>query len=108
YEYGLFAQRIIDGAQVEVPDNWLADGNVWEVDNPEEQVEVRFGGKVDETWQNGKLSINHTGYYTVIAIPYDTPITGYGDSMVNTLRLWSASSPKSMDMACFSRGEYIR
>ncbi|MHB1315479.1 MAG: glycogen/starch/alpha-glucan phosphorylase [Christensenellales bacterium] len=108
FEYGLFRQRIVDGAQVELPDNWLQDGYVWEVERPEEQVEVRFGGKITEEWENGKLHICHTGYHSVYAVPYDVPIVGYNSPVVNTLRLWSARSPEYMNMEYFSRGEYIR
>ena len=108
FEYGLFKQKIIDGAQVELPDDWLQDGYVWEVERPEEQVEIRFGGKIEEEWENGKLQIKHTDYHCVYAIPYDVPIVGYDSLIVNTLRLWSARSPEHLNMEYFSRGEYIR
>ncbi|MFZ5973831.1 MAG: glycogen/starch/alpha-glucan phosphorylase [Bacillota bacterium] len=108
YEYGLFKQKIVDGAQQELPDNWLEDGNVWEIEKPEDSVEVHFGGTVEEVWQaDGRLKNVHTGYHTVIAQPYDMPIIG-GDGGTATLRLWSAKSPQNMDMACFNRGEYIK
>jgi starch phosphorylase len=108
YQYGLFQQRIVDGFQIEMPDAWLDDGNVWEIPRPEEQKEVRFGGKVIETWENGRALYRQEDCMTVIAVPYDTPITGYGSDRVNTLRLWSAKSPKYLDMSWFSRGDYVR
>lgn len=108
YEYGLFRQKIVDGAQQELPDNWLEDGNIWEIEKPEDSVEVRFGGEVKEVWQeDGRLKTIHSGYNTVIAQPYDMPILGGGGGTA-TLRLWSAKSPQNLDMACFNRGEYIK
>lgn len=108
YEYGLFKQKIVDGYQIEMPDPWLQHGNVWEVYKPEEQEEVLFGGVLKEVWENGKLNIIHTDYRKVIAIPYDIPVTGYNTDLVNTLRLWSAHSPKYIDMEFFGRGDYIK
>jgi starch phosphorylase len=90
YEYGLFRQRVLDGEQVEMDDNWLEHGNVWEIARPEEQVEVHFNGEVEENWTNDGLKITHKNYYSVIAIPYDMPIMGYMSRMPATLRLWSA------------------
>lgn len=108
YEYGLFRQKIVDGAQQELPDNWLEDGNVWEIEKPEDSVEVRFGGTVEEVWQeDGRLKNVHTGYHSVIAQPYDVPVLG-GNGGTATLRLWSARSTKELDMTCFNRGEYIK
>jgi starch phosphorylase len=108
YEFGLFKQRIVDGAQQELPDDWLHDGNVWEIEKPEDSVEVRFGGKVEEEWQaDGRLKVEHTGYHTVIAQPYDMPIIG-GNGGTVTLRLWSAQAVRHMDMASFNRGDYIK
>jgi starch phosphorylase len=108
YEYGLFKQKIVDGQQVEVPDAWLEDGNIWEVERPDSAVEIKFGGDIKEIWENGKLRIEHTGYHTVRAVPYDMPVVGYEGNVINTLRLWSARSPKRLDMESFSRGEYIK
>ncbi|MCT4607302.1 MAG: glycogen/starch/alpha-glucan phosphorylase [Marinisporobacter sp.] len=108
YEYGLFKQKIVDGYQIELPDPWLEYGNVWEVHDPEDQQEVRFGGSIKEVWENGKLKIMHQGYNSVMAVPYMIPITGYNSKLVNTLRLWSARSPKNMDMSHFGRGDYIK
>ncbi len=109
YEYGLFRQRIIDGAQVEVPDSWLDDmgGYPWEICVPEDEVQIRFGGQVEEHWEPDGLKIVHTGYSVVNAVPYDLPIPGYHTENVGTLRLWSARSPKRIDMDRFSRGEYM-
>ncbi|MGI6115099.1 MULTISPECIES: glycogen/starch/alpha-glucan phosphorylase [unclassified Clostridium] len=108
YEYGLFRQKIVDGSQVEMPDNWLDDGNVWEVPNLDDQMEVHFGGQIEEDWSSGQLHIRHTGYHTVIAVPYDIPISGYDSDVALSLRLWSARAPQQLDMSLFSRGEYAR
>lgn len=108
YEYGLFKQRIVDGQQVELPDDWLRNGNAWEIPVPEESVEVRFGGRVEEDWSSGELKIKHVDYTPVIAVPYDMPVTGYGTNMVNILRMWSAKSPQLIDLRSFERGEHRR
>ncbi len=108
YEYGLFRQKIIDGSQVEYPDTWLEDGNVWEVERPEEKVEVHFGGHITESWEGNKLRFVHSDYTTVIAVPYDMPIVGYENDRVNSLRLWKALSPTRLDMTSFNRGEYLK
>ncbi len=108
YEYGLFRQRILDGEQVEVDDNWLDAGNVWEIPRPEEQVEVHFGGEIEENWTAEGLKIEHKDYYSVIAIPYDMPIMGYLSRMPATLRLWSARAKSGLDMHYFNRGDYVR
>ena len=106
YEYGLFRQRIVDGQQVELPDNWLEHGNSWEIPAPEDSVEVRFGGRLEEDWSSGELHVRHVDYTPVIAVPYDMPVTGYDNDMVNVLRMWSARAPKSFDLASFGRGNY--
>ena len=108
YEYGLFRQRLVDGHQVELPDIWLDRGNVWEICRPDQTVEVRFGGRVEERWEEGKLRIEHVEYKSVLAVPYDMPVMGYGSTMVDMLRLWSAKSPQQLDMAQFNRGQYTR
>ena len=108
YEYGLFQQKIVNGYQMEMPDNWLKDGNIWEICKPSETVEVHFGGNIEEDWSTGALKIRHTDYKTVMAVPYDVPILGYDTVMVDMLRLWSARSPKTIDMADFNRGQYTR
>ena len=90
YRYGLFEQVIAGGAQVELPDDWLQGGNVWETRRPEEAVEVRFGGRVRTEGADGRLLFHHEGYESVLAVPYDLPVIGYRNGTVNTLRLWSA------------------
>nr|WP_122012026.1 glycogen/starch/alpha-glucan phosphorylase [Maliibacterium massiliense] len=108
YEYGLFKQYIIGGAQVEQPDVWLEDGNIWEVPTWDDQMEVRFGGRVVEDWSQGYLNIRYEDTTTVQAVPYDMPIIGYDSDVALSLRLWSAKSPTRIDMASFSRGEYAK
>ena len=108
YEYGLFKQRILDGEQVEVDDNWLESGNVWEIPRPEEQVEVRFGGEIEEVWTNTGLKIHYKNSYSVLAIPYDYPVIGYMSTMPATLRLWSAKAKTGIDMQYFNRGDYAQ
>ncbi len=108
YEFGLFRQKIVDGYQVEMPDSWLDNGNLWEMPRPEQTEEVHFGGRVEEYEQDGKIKFRHVDYSTVLAVPYDMPVLGYDSTMVNYLRTWSARSPKKMDMASFNRGDYLR
>ena len=108
YEYGLFKQKIVDGEQVEVDDNWLDAGNVWEIARPEDQVEVKYGGEIEEQWTENGLSIHHKNYYSVLAIPYDFPVMGFESEAVATLRLWSAKARTGLDMDYFNRGEYSR
>lgn len=107
YRYGLFKQRIIDGYQVELPDNWLASPNPWEVKKPEKSVYVRFGGNVRPDFVYGRMVFLHEGSEIVKAVPYDVPIVGYANKVVNTLRLWESEAPtKDFDFSLFSRGEY--
>lgn len=108
YEYGLFRQKIVDGAQVEVEDDWLSDGYVWEVEKPECSVEVRFNGYVDETWTPEGLKVTHRDYNTVIAVPYDVPVMGYESECPATLRLWSARAADEFDLGSFNRGDYTK
>ena len=108
YEYGLFRQKIVDGYQVEVPDNWLDKGNIWEIPRPNEMVEVHFGGRVEPVEENGRLAFKHHDYATVEAMPYDIPVVGYDTTKVNMLRVWSARSPKRIDMASFNSGQYVK
>ncbi len=108
YEYGLFRQKIIDGQQVELPDYWLGNGNVWEMPVMEDACEVHFNGHVDVENQNGRMTFVHKDYNTVEAIPYDVPIVGYDTSTVNTLRLWSARAPKRMNLNDFGEGHYVQ
>lgn len=90
YKYGLFEQKIVDGYQVELPDNWLREGNVWEVRRADKAVEVRFGGRVTAREEQGRLTFDHYEYESVLAVPYDIPVAGYHTGTVNTLRLFSA------------------
>ena len=92
YKYGLFEQKIINGYQVELPEFWLREGNVWEVRRPEEAVEVKFGGYVKMEQDRERTCFCHAGGETVLAVPYDIPVVGYGNQTVNTLRLWNAES----------------
>ena len=108
YEFGIFKQQIVDGWQMELPDNWLQMGDVWLVPKKDDAVEVRFGGEVHEWYDNGKFKIAQHGYSTVLAVPYNLYISGYHSEAVNKLVLWSAQLPQSFDMAAFSRGDYVR
>jgi starch phosphorylase len=107
YRYGIFEQRIIDGYQVEKPDEWLKNGNPFEVRRPEYGVEVKFGGFV-RVVKNGqeREKYVHENYQSVKAIPYDIPIVGYDNNTVNTLRLWDAEAMQSFDLQSFDRGDY--
>ena len=108
YELGIFRQRIVDGQQVELPDNWKDIGGAWLMPKPQETEEVSFGGTVRKFWDNGRLHVVPEGATKVLAIPCDMEITGYGTEHVNTLRLWDAKSPTPVDMSLFSQGEYLR
>ena len=107
YRYGMFKQKIRDGYQVEAPDNWLKDGNPFELRRPEYAKEVRFGGNIrveyDET---GKTHFVQENYESVMAIPYDYPIVGYGNHIVNTLRIWDAEAIVDFQLDSFYRGDY--
>ena len=98
YKYGLFQQKIVDGYQVELPENWLRDDNVWEIRKSDKAVKVRFYG---DAWMkptdDGKLVPIHTDYQEVLAVPYDTALVGYENKTVNTLRLWNAEVPNYAD-----------
>lgn len=109
YKYGLFKQKIENGYQVEVPDNWLKGGDVWEIRKENKSVEVRFGGEVYFSEEYGKMKVVHENYSSVKAVPYDTPIKGYKNNMVNTLRLWSAETmEEDFDFSSFSKGDYAQ
>lgn len=109
YKYGFFEQKIIDGKQVEVPDNWLRSGNVWEIPKRDKSEIVKFGGEVKVKTVNGRLTFIHVNYEPVLAVPYDTPIVGYKNEIVNTLRLWSAEPVNNeFDFSSFSRGEFLK
>lgn len=108
YDYGIFKQRIVDGWQMELPDDWLKNGDVWLNPREEDSFDVKFGGHIEETWVDGKLRIEQKSATTIVAVPYDMNVTGYDSSAVNTLRLWSARAPLGFDMTLFSRGEYVK
>src|SRR5690606_9952654 len=99
YKHGLFEQKIVDGYQVELPEQWLRHGHVWEVRKADEAVEIPFWGTVESYEHNGRLSFRHLNAEPVIAVPYDLPVIGYQTDTVNTLRLWSAEpSPQVIDV----------
>lgn len=107
YRYGMFKQQIRDGYQVEVPDNWLADGNPFELRRPEYAKIVKFGGYVNVyTDEKGRSNFVQEGYQSVRAIPYDMPIVGYGNGIVNTLRIWDAESVECFKLDSFDKGDY--
>lgn len=108
YDYGIFKQVIVDGWQLEQPDDWLKMGGVWLSPRMEEVYEIKFGGSVDETWENDKLSVHQRDYTTVLAVPYDMSISGYDTKTVNRIRLWSSKAPVDFDMSMFSKGEYVK
>ncbi len=108
YELGLFKQKIVEGQQVEMPDDWKSLGDAWLLPKPQEAEEIHFGGKVRTYWDNGHMMVVHEDYTRVLAIPCDMEIAGYDTDQVNTLRLWDARSPKPIDMALFSQGQYLR
>ena len=107
YRYGMFKQEIRDGFQVEVPDNWLQDGNPFELRRPEYAKEIRFGGYVNVYMdENGRQHFKQEGYQAVRAIPYDLPIVGYGNGIVNTLRIWDAEAVNCFQLDSFDKGDY--
>ncbi|MBR1931113.1 MAG: glycogen/starch/alpha-glucan phosphorylase [Lachnospiraceae bacterium] len=109
YRYGMFKQEIRDGYQVEVPDNWLKDGNPFELRRPEYAKVVKFGGYVAvHTDENGRNVFSQEGYQSVKAIPYDMPIAGYGNGIVNTLRIWDAEPIECFQLESFDKGDYQR
>ena len=109
YRYGMFKQEIRDGYQVEVPDNWLRDGNPFELRRPEYAQEVKFGGYVNVyVDENGRSNFTQEGYQVVRAIPYDLPVVGYGSGIVNTLRIWDAEPVECFQLDSFDKGDYQR
>ena len=105
YEYGIFQQKLEDGWQTELPDNWLPGGSVWLVPKPELSIDIHFEGDLQEYWDNQYHYISHVNYSTVVATPYDMYVSGYGGEGVSVLRLWSAKAP-SFDMKMFNKGDY--
>ena len=107
YEYGIFKQKLEDGWQTELPDNWLPGGSVWLVPCPTKAVEVRFDGELKEYWDNQYHCVTHENYTSVMAVPYDLYVSGYGSKAVSKLRLWKADMA-SFDMAMFNKGDYSK
>lgn len=108
YDYGIFKQVLVDGWQLEKPDDWLKMGSVWLNPRMEEVFEVVLGGNISEKWTDGKLEIEYKNATKVLAVPYDLNISGYDTESVNKIRLWSAKAPIDFDMTMFSRGEYVK
>ena len=106
YKYGMFKQGIKDGYQLEMPDDWLKDGNPFEVKRSEYAVEVKFGGYVRVENRNGRNYFIQDGYQSVRAVPYDLPVIGYGNNVVNTLRIWDAEAIQEFCLDSFDKGEY--
>ena len=106
YRYGMFKQQIRDGYQIEVPDEWLRDGYPFEIRRAEYATEVKFGGYVETVWDGKKNNFVQKGYQSVMAIPYDIPIVGYGNNVVNSLRIWDAQPVNTFNLADFDKGNY--
>lgn len=106
YRYGMFKQKIENGFQIEIPDDWLKDGNPFEVRRAEYSTEVKFGGYVRTVWENGRESFVQEGYQSVLAVPYDLPVVGYGNHVVNTLRIWDAQAVNTFSLDSFDKGDY--
>ena len=107
YRYGMFKQKIENGYQIEVPDQWLKDGYPFELRRPEYAKEVKFGGYVRvEMEPNGKMKFIQENYQSVLAIPFDMPIVGYNNHVVNTLRIWDAEAINNFQLDKFDKGEY--
>ena len=106
YRYGMFKQKIEGGYQVEVPDDWLKNGYPFELRRAEYATEVKFGGYVNTIRENGRERFVQEGYQSVLAVPYDMPIVGYGNNVVNTLRIWDAQAINTFSLDSFDRGDY--
>ena len=108
YRYGMFKQKIEDGYQIEVPDNWLKNGNPFEIRRPEYATEVKFGGyvRVEYDQEKQRNYFVHEGYQSVLAVPYDMPIVGYGNNVVDTLRIWDAEAINEFHLDAFDKGDY--
>ena len=105
YEYGIFKQKIVDGWQQETADNWLPGGQVWIKSHPDQAQEIRFDGQAIETWEGGFHHVKYENYNSVIAVPNDMYVAGYGSNGVSKLRLWQAKAP-SFEMSSFNAGNY--
>lgn len=108
YEYGLFKQKLIDGMQIELPDNWLPGGEVWLVPRTDRKFTVRFGGEVKEQWREDRLEILYEGCEEIEAVPYDMMISGSDSSAVSQLRLWRAKTKRQFNMGLFTQGQYAK
>ncbi len=106
YEYGLFKQKIVDGIQFELPDAWMKDGDTWLVPRSDKIFKVKFGGRVNESWESGSLKISYSDYEEVEAMPYDMFISGYDSDNVSVLKLWRAQAPHGFDFNLFNKGLY--
>ena len=106
YRYGMFKQQIRDGYQIEVPDEWLKDGYPFEIRRAEYATEVKFGGYVETEWDGKKNHFVQKGYQSVMAVPYDIPIVGYGNNVVNSLRIWDAQPVNTFNLSEFDKGDY--
>jgi starch phosphorylase len=106
YRYGMFKQKIENGYQLEAPDDWLKNGYPFEIRRAEYATEVKFGGYVNTVWEEGKERFVQEGYQSVRAVPYDMPIVGYGNNVVNTLRIWDAEAINTFSLDSFDRGDY--
>ena len=106
YHYGMFKQKIKDGYQVEVPDEWLKNGYPFELRRPDYATEVKFGGYVKTEWDGERNHFVQEGYQSVLAVPYDMPIVGYGNNVVNTLRIWDAQPIDTFSLSAFDKGDY--
>lgn len=106
YRYGMFKQKIENGYQIEVPDEWLKDGNPFEVRRAEYATEVKFGGYVATEWDGKRNNFVQKGYQSVMAVPYDMPVVGYGNNVVNTLRVWDAQPMETFRLDEFDKGNY--
>ena len=106
YRYGMFKQQIVDGFQKEVPDEWLKDGYPFEIRRAEYATEVKFGGYVETVWDGKKNHFVQKGYQSIMAIPYDIPIVGYGNNVVNSLRIWDAQPVNTFNLNEFDKGNY--
>ena len=108
YELGIFKQKIVDGQQMELPDNWKDQGDAWLIPRPDEVEEVHFGGTLREFWDGDRLHVVNEDYTKVLAVPCDMSVAGYGTKHTNVLRLWDAKSPTPIDMSAFNQGDYLR
>lgn len=108
YEYGLFRQKIVGGEQMELPDVWMPSGEGWLVQRQDKAKKVRFGGRVREDWSSGHLTIVHTDYDEIEAVPYDMMISGADSEAVSVLRLWKAQDVRNFNMKLFSQGQYLK